>query len=80
MRGENVGLVRETVEVVLWHGRYVNDGKERLDSLRPLVDSHALFLDDLRLEGKPGDWRLVAKAHTPRERGSSWLDGLVVFC
>jgi hypothetical protein len=75
MPAENTGKRRE-VEVVLWHGRYRADGQGRLDSLRPLVDSHALFMTDLRLEGLPGDWRLVANVYEVRER-SEWDDELI---
>lgn len=60
---------RRMETVVLWHGQYSNDGAERL----PVLERYArLFhLYDVRMEGRGGDWRIVADAYvaTPQREG-----------
>lgn len=52
---------RRTHTVVLWHGQYSNDGYERLDTLEKYA---GMFnLSEIRMEGRAGDWRIVADAY-----------------
>lgn len=68
---ENQGR-RRIETVVLWHGQYSNDGKERMEVLQRYA--RLFFLDNVRLEGTPGDWRIVAEAYVARDRSKEDLE------
>jgi hypothetical protein len=58
---------RRVEKIVLWHGQYRNDAP--LELLDRFVS--VLSLSDVRMEGRDGDWRIVADAFvaTPEREG-----------
>lgn len=65
MASENEGQ-RRTETVVFWHGQFSMDGLERLETLRR--QERMFFIDNLRMEGQHGDWRIVGEMFVARKR------------
>jgi len=54
-------MTNAVATIVLWHGQYCNDGRERLETL--LRNERTLFgLRSPRLVGRAGSWSLIADA------------------
>lgn len=61
-------MTTHSVTVVLWHGQYCNDGKERMAVLER-YDRLLFGLREPRLVGRSGHWQIVADAvpYQPRD-------------